>query len=204
MVCIPELLLKDIRGLHSCWSHEAACLIIWMLWFHFQETERSSNPFRSNFYPRSFSTAFIIPSKRQRTAPSETAKQRKIKVSKPLIALSQKGAINLTPLTAKCNLLFADLDRNCFNTIFPPLPHHKNCGCGYTDLHPRTLRRLGTHKYQQRQEARLCSHGFTSILPQKWRIHWLLKGRAESAPAVRTDQTQHHRPFQIKVQCWTP
>lgn len=62
----------------------------------------------------------------QRTTPSATTKQRKIKVSKHLIALSKKRAINLTPLKEKCNLHFADLDRNCFNTIFFPLPHHKN------------------------------------------------------------------------------
>lgn len=62
----------------------------------------------------------------QRTTPSATTKQRKIKVSKRLIALSKKRVINLTPLNEKCNLHFADLDRNCFNTIFFPLPHHKN------------------------------------------------------------------------------
>lgn len=108
-----------------CWR--AWCSTVWILRFHFlQETETNSNLSRSNFHQ-----AVLVQHLSYLAKPPEDNSicYNKTEEDKGLQTLNstfqKKRAINLTPLKEKCNLHSADLDRNCFNTIFSPLPRHK-------------------------------------------------------------------------------
>lgn len=77
--------------------------------------------------------------------------------------------------------------------------------CQCTDLHPKILRRLGTHKHQQRQEARTLFsqlyHHFTSEMTQPLSTE---KQSRESVAAQPRQARVASRLCQIKVQCRTP